>query len=95
MAASSGARVALATGSALVIGLVLGALVGDGGVARHGALRGELEALEREVQTVEAENRQLAREVEALRTDPEYMEAVARDELGWVRPSERVVVFRD
>jgi cell division protein FtsB len=92
---SPASRLVLAACSALVIGLVLSALVGDGGVARHGPLRRELGTLEREVRALEAENRALSREVEALRTDSEYMESVARDELGWVRPGERVVVFRD
>lgn len=95
MAGPPTSRLLLAACSALVIGLVLSALVGDGGVARHGPLRRELRALEAEVQTLDAANRSLSREVEALRSDPEYMESVARDELGWVRPGERVVVFRD
>ena len=33
----------------------------------------------------------LAREAEALRTDPAAIERVARDELGWVRAGEIVV----
>lgn len=95
MRLASGRHLVLACCSALVIGLVLAALVGDGGVARHGQLRRELETLEREVRGLERQNRTLEREVEALRTDPRHMEAVARDELGWVRPGERVVIFRE
>lgn len=88
-------RVVLAACSVAVISLVLGAFVGDGGVARHGQLRDELRALEAKVRGLEASNQDLSREVDALRSDPEYMETVARDELGWVKPGERVVVFRE
>jgi cell division protein FtsB len=88
-----GDRLAFAAVSALVIGLVVGALIGQGGVARHGPLRQELRNLEAEVENLVRANRALAREIEALRSDPEFMESVARDELGWVRPGERVVVF--
>ena len=40
-----------------------------------------------------AENERLAREVEALRTDPRALEQVARADLGWVRPGEILFDF--
>jgi cell division protein FtsB len=50
-----------------------------------------------EAERVEAENRRLAednarltREVKALRSDPAAMERAAREDLGLVRPGERV-----
>jgi len=92
---ASDLRVILAACSAWVIGLVVAALVGEGGVARHGPLRRELRTLEREVDRLAHDNARRAEAIEALRTDPAYMESVVRDELGWVRPGEHVVVFGD
>jgi cell division protein FtsB len=40
-----------------------------------------------------AENERLAREVEALRTDPRVLEQVARTDMGWVRPGEILFDF--
>jgi len=59
-----------------------------------------LRALEHEVDDVEAENRESAREVERLRVevrelrdDPAAVERIARGELGMVRKSEVVFQF--
>ncbi len=42
---------------------------------------------------LEADNRRLTRKIDALRNDPAAAEAVARDELGLVRPGEKVFRF--
>jgi cell division protein FtsB len=59
-----------------------------------------LQALERELDGVEAENAELRRnvaqlrvEVQALRDDPAAVERIARDELGMVRRNEVVFQF--
>ena len=59
-----------------------------------------MRAVERELQTVQAENRALKRdaadlktEVRALRDDPAAVEHIARDQLGMVRKSEIVFQF--
>jgi cell division protein FtsB len=54
-------------------------------------LKRDLAALRVHNQELAAENDRLAREAEALRTDPAAIERVARDELGWVRAGEVVV----
>ncbi|MBI3292790.1 MAG: septum formation initiator family protein [Elusimicrobia bacterium] len=65
----------------------------------RGAIRWiELEAqqaqLQSEIATLQAENRRLAEESRRLREDPAYMEAVARRELGFVRPGETVIKLK-
>jgi cell division protein FtsB len=40
---------------------------------------------------VRGENERLLREAEALRSDPDAIERVARADLGWVRPGEVIV----
>ena len=54
-------------------------------------LRRDLTALRTHNLELATENQRLAREAEALRTDPAAFERVARDELGWVRAGEIVV----
>lgn len=60
-----------------------------------------LRGLERELDAVEAENRDLQREIEELRgyvgrlrDDPAAVERIARDDLGLVRQSEIVFQFK-
>lgn len=60
-----------------------------------------LRGLERELSAVEAENRDLQREIDELRgyvgrlrDDPAAVERIARDDLGLVRQSEIVFQFK-
>jgi len=61
------------------------------GLARTIVLKRELAALQAHNRELGADNDRLAREAEALRTDPAAIERVARNELGWVRAGEIVV----
>lgn len=77
-----------------VLALLLGAaLFGDNGVLHLWQLRGEVESLHRDVQALEAENERLSRAITELRNDPSALERIAREELGLVRPGERVLRF--
>jgi cell division protein FtsB len=51
-------------------------------------------ALAREIAQLAAANAALEEEVRALRTDPGRLEAIAREELGLVKPGELVYEFR-
>ena len=55
----------------------------------------ELERLVREIEIVEQKNATLSREVQRLRSDLGYIEKIAREELGLVRPGEIVFEFAD
>ena len=57
--------------------------------ARLAGLPGE-DALEREVAVLRAETGRLTAEVDRLRSDPEYIEQMARERLGLVKPGDRV-----
>jgi cell division protein FtsB len=54
------------------------------------ALKKEVASLEREVGVLRADTAKLTAEVDRLRTDPEYIEQIAREKLGLVKPGERV-----
>jgi cell division protein FtsB len=85
-------------GRAVAAGLVMLALgyipyhvYARSGLARTIVLRRDLGTLRARNLELAAENERLAREAEALRSDPSAIERVARAELGWVRPGEIVV----
>ncbi len=77
-----------------VLAVLLGAAVfGENGILHLRRLRTEVEALHRDVQALEAENERLSRTIGELRSDPAAVERIAREELGLVRPGERVLRF--
>lgn len=55
-------------------------------------LKAEIRQVQGEIAAAEARNEQLRRELEYLQSD-EYIEKVAREELGLVRPGETPVLF--
>jgi cell division protein FtsB len=73
--------------------LVVAAVLGDRGLLELWRLRREITTLYGTVQDLEAENARLARQISALRDDPTEIERIAREELGLVRPGERVLRF--
>jgi len=79
----------------LMIVLILGvALFGEKGVVRLVKLMREREALSSEVEQLKVENDRLRHEIEALRNDQDYLEHLARKQLGMVRKDELVYQFR-
>jgi cell division protein FtsB len=74
-----------------VIGYVPYHVYARSGLARTLQLRRDLAVLRARNVDLRGDNERLAREAEALRTDPEAIERVARAELGWVRPGEVIV----
>ena len=77
------------------IALVVGALFGDGGILQLWQERAETQALELEIQRLRVKNSQLAEEIHALRSNPQAIERLAREELGLVRPGETVFLIRE
>ncbi len=72
-------------------GIALSTLRDRSGFLRGRELRGDVLALRARNATLARENRTLAREIEALRHDPAYQVRAVREELGFIRPGERVV----
>ena len=79
----------LRTGALAVVALSLAAYGGQS-LTRVWALMREVESLEREVGALRSDTARLTAEVDRLRTDPEYIEQIAREKLGLVKPGERV-----
>jgi cell division protein FtsB len=62
-------------------------------VLRVSEMRREMETMERDLVTLRARTDELSRTVERLRTDPSYIEKLAREDLGYVREGETVLKF--
>jgi cell division protein FtsL len=78
----------------LLLALVVASVVGNRGLVRVYQMHQTKAALEREIAQLTASNAALAEEVRGLRTDPGRIEAIAREELGLVKPGELVYEFR-
>lgn len=78
----------------LLLALVAASVMGNRGLLRLYEMRRSRAALTREIGELAAANAALAEEVRALRTDPGRIEAIAREELGLVKPGELVYEFR-
>ncbi len=69
------------------------AIVGYGGqsLTRVWQMKHEVESLEREIAGLRAETFKLRTEAASLISDPEAIEKIARERLGFVKPGERVL----
>ena len=78
----------------LLLALVVASVIGNRGLVRLYRMHQTKAALERENVQLTTSNAALTEEVRALRTDPGRVEAIAREELGLVKPGELVYEFR-
>jgi len=62
-------------------------------VLRVTQMRREISSMEREITTLRGRTEELTRTVDRLRNDPAYVEKLAREEFGMVRPDETVLKF--
>ena len=86
-------RSRLLGGAALAV-LTLGlAVYGGNQILRVTHLRREVQAMERDIVALRTRAEELSRTVDRLRNDPAYLEKLAREELGYVRPDETVLKF--
>ncbi len=64
---------------------------GGQSLARGWQMKHEVESLEREIVSLRAETGRLTALVTRLRSDPDFIEQVAREDLGLVKPGEKVL----
>ena len=72
--------------------MLLLATFNDKGALQVRAQANKLSAIEAEIHNLEAENKQLSSEIQALNSDPTTIEKFAREELKLVKPGEIVIV---
>jgi cell division protein FtsB len=75
--------------------VLLDALFGDRGLAESIRARHAYRQAEAGVARLKQENAGLREQIRRLREDPEIIEAVARQDLGLVRPGEILVIVKD
>jgi cell division protein FtsB len=85
-------RWVLVTVTAVAFAVVLTGLI-DRGFDQVDQARAERARLLEEQAMLEREVAHLKRTLEALESDPDAVEALARQELGWIRPGEQVLVL--
>jgi cell division protein FtsL len=79
-----------------LLGLFVLALLVHDVFGTHGFLamrrtRNEIGKVQKEIERLNKENRQLADEVKALKTDPRYIEKIAREDLGLAKDGEVII----
>jgi cell division protein FtsB len=77
----------LALGLAL---LLLQDVFGNHGVLAMRRSQQEAREVQRQINQINEENRQLEERVKALKTDPQAIERIAREEMGLARPGEYI-----
>lgn len=80
-------------GAALLVVVAALTLYGINAVIRVSHLKREMETMERDLVTLRARTDELTKTVDRLRTDPAYIEKLAREDLGYVREGETVLKF--
>ena len=80
-------------GAALFVVVGALSLYGVSAVIRVSQLQRDMETLERDLVTLRARAETLTKTVDRLRSDPAYIEKLAREDLGYVREGETVLKF--
>lgn len=75
--------------------LVVDGLVGEKGLLAMLQARAQYRVLEQALADARAENARLREEARRLREDPDAIEAIARRELGLIKPGERLFIVKD
>ena len=74
-----------------LLALVVHTLFGPRGYLALRQQQKEYERLKLEIQALQEENRRLIEEIKALKSDPQMIERIAREELKLARPGETVI----
>jgi len=85
-------RLAIVAAASVSAALVAAILFGSRGLLRLRALTNEEAAIKQRIGGLLLENQRLRTQLHALRSDDRYLERLAREQLGFVRPGE--VVYR-
>lgn len=82
----------IATGTIIAL-LLLWVIFSPYGLMKYKSIRGELQALNLENQELKAKNDTLREEIARIKKDPQYLEEVARNELGFLKRNELLFQF--
>jgi cell division protein FtsB len=87
-------RIAVSVFGLLTLAMVLLAVYNEKGAFAVHAQSLKVQAVRKEIKALENENKNLSEEIKALENaDPAVIEKIARDELGLVKPGDRILVL--
>jgi len=86
-------RMLFAAGILLALYLLTSYLLGEMGLVKYYRMKAQYNTLTEEIATLRQDNARLMRDVRALKTDPDLIERIARDELGLARQGEIVYYY--
>ncbi len=73
--------------------LLVSFIFGEMGLIKYYRMKAQYNSLSRDITALKQDNARLFRDVHALKTDPDYMEILARDKLGLAREGEIVYYY--
>ena len=76
-----------------LIAILLDAFFSESGILKIWEMERDYVQLSQEIAELERENAEMEERIEALRTSPEAIEQIAREELDFIRPGEEVFLF--
>ncbi len=86
-------RILIALGVFINIYMVLSFFFGEMGLFNAAKVKGTYVKVQAEIATIQRENETLLTHIEALKSDPETIERLAREQLGLVKDGELVFEF--
>lgn len=86
-------KILLSLVTLVLLNILLVIIFGDRGLVELGHLKGERDRLRSDNHVLKEKNLALRREIERLKTDPAYIEHVARQELGMIGRDEVIIRF--
>jgi cell division protein FtsB len=84
----------VAAGALFIFYLMASFFLGERGLFRYMKMRQEKAALTADIASLKSSNAELQKKVESLKTDPEYIESLAREQ-GLVKDGETVYQYED
>jgi cell division protein FtsB len=80
-------------GILFVLYLLMSFIFGEMGVVKYYRMKSQYDNLTEEISKLKQNNAKLIKEVHALKSDPAYLERIARDKLGLARQDEIVYYY--
>ena len=88
-------KILLSVGAVIIASyLLLSFILSELGVIKYITMKGEYNRIQSDVSRLDTENKKLMEEVNALKTDPDSIEALARENLGLAKEGEIIYRFQ-
>jgi cell division protein FtsB len=86
-------KLLIAAGILVALYLLVSFVFGEMGLVKYYRMKAHYDAVTAEIAKMKQDNARLRKDVSALKTDPVYVERIARDKLGLARPGEIVYYY--